>query len=103
MGELVYTYGGTLVRLDDTVIEVFRQIVTGSQRTPLVWSGADLQPRKGDQLRVTIGVRQGDAFYCDTVTTDGAFTFDVPASEEPRLRAFLDEAQRRGAAAAQGA
>jgi hypothetical protein len=94
--EMIYAYLDTVVRLDRTVIEVFRQQVIGSHRTPLLWAGADVQlPKPGGQIKVTIGTRGSDGFYNTNVTSNGAFTFTVPPSEEPRLRLFLDEAQAR--------
>jgi len=95
MDELVYVYEDTFLRLDGSTIEVFRQLAIGSQRTPLVWAGAVLEPKKNDQLHVTIGVAQSDGFYCSSVTSNPVFSFTIPASEEPRLRTFLDEAAHR--------
>ena len=65
METMTYATPDTLVVLDDTVIEVFRQLVTGSQRTPLVWAGASLKSKKGDEIQVQIGASPNstDPFY----------------------------------------
>ena len=102
MDDLVYVYEDTFLRLDDSVIEVFRQLATGSQRTPLVWAGAVLEPKKNDQLQVTIGAAQSGGFYCSSVTSNPVFSFTIPASEGPRLRSFLDEAARRSGGTSTG-
>jgi hypothetical protein len=36
MDVMTLPYDDALVRMDDSVIEVFRRLVVGSQRTPLV-------------------------------------------------------------------
>jgi hypothetical protein len=96
MEEMIYALEDTVVRLDRAVIEVFRRLVTGSQRTPLIWAGADVQLLgPGGQIKVTIGARGSDGFYNTEITRNGAVTFTVPPSEEPRLRLSLDEAQAR--------
>jgi hypothetical protein len=94
---MTLAYDDTLVRMDDSVIEIFRRIVVGSQRTPLVWAGVQLKPKKGDQIQVNIGTSTEPTgpFYSDAIISNGAFNFSVPASEEPRLREFFDEAARR--------
>lgn len=94
---MTLAYPDVLVRIDDAVIETFKRVVVGSQRTPLAWAGVQLQPRKGDVIRVSVGTSQdpSDPFYNDHVLGGGGFSFDVPASEEPRLREFFDEAARR--------
>jgi hypothetical protein len=97
MDVMKLTYDDTLVSMDDTVIEVFRRLVIGSQRTPLVWAGVQLKAKKGDQIQVNIGTSQEPtgAFYSDGILSGGAFSFTVPSSEEPRLQEFFDEAARR--------
>lgn len=95
MDEMVAIFGDILLRFDQSVIELFQKVVIGSQRTPLIWAGADLQPSKGDQIQVNIGTSRGEGFYNSSIISNGAFTFKIPTSEEPRLRAFLDEAARR--------
>jgi hypothetical protein len=97
MDTMTYAHDTTLLVLDDTVIEVFRRLVAGSQRVPLVWAAAMLKPKKGDQIQVQIGVASSasDPFYSDAVTGSGAFVFSIPQSEQPSLRSFLDEAARR--------
>jgi hypothetical protein len=90
-------YDDPLVRMDDSVIELFRRIVVGSQRTPLIWAGVQLKPKKGDQIQVNVGTSTDPTgpFYTDGIISNGAFNFSVPTSEEPRLREFFDEAARR--------
>jgi hypothetical protein len=39
MEMMTYASQDTLLVLDGTVIEVFRRLVAGSQRTPLGWAG----------------------------------------------------------------
>ncbi len=98
MDPMTLTYDDVLVRIDDTVIEVFHRLVMGSQRTPLAWAAVQLKPKRGDQLNVAIGQSNdpNGPFYTDQVVSTGAFTFDVAASDEAKLRAFFDEAARRG-------
>ena len=95
---MTLAYPDVLVRLDDSVIEVFRRLVTGSRRTPLAWAGVQLKPKQGDQIHVSVGTSQEptDPFYNDHVLGDSAYSFDVAAGEQPRLREFFDEAARRG-------
>jgi hypothetical protein len=97
MDVMTLAYDDTLVRMDDAVIELFRRIVVGSQRIPLVWAGVQLKPKKGDQIHVNVGtlIEPTGPFYNDGIISNGAFNFDVSASEEPRLREFFDEAARR--------
>jgi hypothetical protein len=93
-----YACQDALLVLDDTVIEVFRRLVAGSQRTPLVWAEATLRPKKGDEIRVQVGVASNpsDPFYSDNVTGSAPYVFSIPRSEESALRSVLDEAARRG-------
>lgn len=94
---MTLSFDNTLVLMDDSVVEVFRSLVAGSQRTPLVWAGVQLTPKKGDQIHVNVGTASDATgpFYSDRIISGGAFTFDVPASEETRVREFFDEAARR--------
>jgi len=52
---------------------------------------------EGDQIHVSVGTSSDPTghFDNDQILSGGAFTFDVPASEETRLREFFDEAARR--------
>ncbi len=97
MDTTTYEYQDTLLVLDDTVVEVFRRLVAGSQRMPLAWAGASLKPKK-DEIQVQVGLTSSasDPFYTDSVVGSGAFTFSIPQSEEANLRSFLDETARRG-------
>ena len=97
MDVMTLAYPDVLVRMDDAVIECFKQIVVGSQRTPLLWAGVQLKPKKGDQIQVTVGTSQDprEPFYNDHILGGAAFSFAVPASDEARLRQFFDEAARR--------
>jgi hypothetical protein len=98
MDTMTYADDTMLLVLDDAVIEVFRRLVSGSQRIPLVWAGATLKPKQGDEIQVEVGVASnpGDPFYTDAVTGSGAFDFSIPQSEAAALRSFFDEAARRG-------
>jgi len=97
MDVMTLAYPDALVLLDDAVIECFKQIVVGSQRTPLVWAGVQLKPKKGDQIQVIVGTSQdpSEPFYNDHILGGNAFSFAVPVSDEARLREFFDEAARR--------
>jgi len=97
MDPMTLTFDNTLVRMDDSVVEVFRQLVVGSQRTPLAWAGVQLKPKKGDQIQVNVGTSSDPTgpFYNDQIISGGAYTFDVPATDEARVREFFDEAARR--------
>ncbi len=98
MEPLEYRYEGHMLRLADGVLEQFALLVAGSVRTPLAWCCASLEPRKHDVVRVQLGTStEADApFYSAPSFVNQAFTFEIPAGEEPRLRAFLDEAARLG-------
>ena len=104
MATITYTNQYTVLVVDDTVIEVFRRLVEGSLRIPLIWAGATLKPKKGGEVQVEIGIASNatDPFYSDSVITYGGFIFSVPQSEEPNLRSVLDEAARRGQRSATG-
>jgi hypothetical protein len=97
MATLKYVHDDTVMLLEDEVLEIFSRVVEGSGRIPLVWAGARLEPRKGDQIRVHVGTSQSPnaPFYDDGVRQIGPWEFDVPATEEQELRAFFDEAARR--------
>ena len=94
---MTLTFHDTLVRMDDSVVEVFRSLVVGSMRIPLAWAGVQLTSKKGDQIHVNVGTSSDPTgpFYNDHIISGGAFTFDVPASDETRVREFFDEAARR--------
>ncbi len=96
MEPLEYRYEGHILRLADGILEQFALHVAGSVRTPLAWSCASVEVRKHDVVRVQIGTTtQTDApFYSSPSFMSQAFTFEIPAVEEERLRAFLDEAAR---------
>ena len=99
MAALTYTFGDHLIRLDDDTIERFNRVVVGSFRAPLIWAAVALVPaKKGDQLNVRVGNTSspGGPFYDQNAIFQGAFSFDVPVTEERALRAFFDEAARRG-------
>ena len=100
MDLLTYVSHDALVQVDDHAIEVFRRLVTGSQRCPLQWLAVGLAPsRKGDQIEVRIGQSSADGkpFYDPDVVSQGMFSFTVPSSEESGLRGFFDQvAQRAG-------
>jgi hypothetical protein len=93
---LEYAYDDMYIRLHDDVIEVFRRGVEGSYRTPLRWAGVEFTPRKNDQFRIGVGQRTDDGkpFY-SAVLGSSRFWFEIPASEQPRVRAFFDEVARR--------
>ena len=89
---------------DERVLEVFRLLVVDSQRTPLVWAGARLAPKKQDRLEVSVGRSStvGAPFYNDNVVCGGAYVFQIPSTEEPGLRSFLDQVAQRAAAPTAG-
>ena len=91
-----YTFQDHLIRVENGVIEQFSRTIAGSMRTPMAWAAAQLEARKHDMVRVQIGVASGpDApFFTDIAFMSTAFTFEIPADEEPRLRAFLADAAR---------
>ncbi len=88
MAVLTYTFGDHLIRIDDTV-ERFCRLVVGSFRAPLSWAAVALVPtKKGDQLHIRVGNASsaGGPFDDQDAIFEGAFSFDVPAGEEPALR-----------------
>jgi hypothetical protein len=91
-----YEYDGNLLRVGEGVLEQFSRAVLGSKRIPLAWVAVGLQARRHDEIRVEIGMAPSpeSPFYSSPSFMEPAFIFDVPAVEEPRLRAFLDEAAR---------
>lgn len=91
-----YSYNGHLMRVDDGVLEVFSRSVFGSKRIPLEWVCVSLESGKHDQLRVEVGMANvpGPPFYSRPTFRDAPFNFDIPATEEATLRAFLDDAAR---------
>jgi hypothetical protein len=91
-----YEYDGHLLRVEDAVLEQFSRVVLGSERIPLAWLAVGLEPRKHDQVRVEIGMASSpDApFYSSPAFREARFNFEIPASEEAKLRAFLDAAAR---------
>ena len=94
-----YMFEGYLVRIEDGVPEQFSQAIAGSYRVPLVWASAQFEQRKHDVVRVQIGVAADlqASFFSSVAFTNPAFTMDLPAAEEPRLRAFLEAAARTAA------
>ena len=103
MDVLLYHYDDTVLMLDEHLIHCYGRMVTGSRSTPLIWAGAQLKPKHGDKIAVRIGSASetGLPFYNDEVMADLPGVFDIPTSEEPKLRAFLDEAAKRAAASVQ--
>jgi hypothetical protein len=94
-----YQYEDHLIRIESGVIEQFSRSIVGSMRTPIAWASVKLEARKHDMVRVQIGVASGpdSPFFSDIDFMSPAFTFEIPAGEEPRLRAFLaDAAQAAG-------
>jgi hypothetical protein len=92
-----YSYGDRLFLADDDVVEVFGRSVDGSKRYPIEWVGVQIDPHKGDQIRLQVGLTgAGQPFYCDRVISSGPLAqIDLPASEEPAVRDFFDELARR--------
>jgi acyl dehydratase len=68
----------------------------GSVRTRLVCADARLEPRKRDVVGVLIGTAlERDArLFWGVSFANQTFTFDMPAAEEPQLRAFLEHGAR---------
>jgi hypothetical protein len=90
-----YTFQDHLIRAENGVLEQFARSIVGTVRVPLAWVAAQLEPRKHDMVRVQIGVAAPDApLFSDVAYMSPAFTFEIPADEEPRLRAFLTDAAR---------
>jgi hypothetical protein len=91
-----YTYEGQLIRIDDGVLELFSRTVLGSLRLPLAWVSAGLQPQKHDTLLVEIGTANDPSapFFAPPAIRNAAFNFQIPTSEEARLRGFLEDAAR---------
>ncbi len=91
---LEYIFAGSLVRVEDGVIEQFARTIAGSYRIPIAWASAQLEPRKHDVVRVQIGMAADPAasFFSSVAFTNPNFTFEVPSSEEMRLREFLQAA-----------
>jgi hypothetical protein len=74
------------------VLEQFARFTVGSHRIPIAWVAVQLEPSKHDRLRVQIGAAtdMAAAFYSAPALMKDAFTFEIPISEEPPLRVFLD-------------
>jgi hypothetical protein len=91
-----YVFEGYLLRVEDGVIEQFSRAIAGSYRVPLAWASAQFEQRKHDVVRVQIGMATEPeaSFFSSVAFTNPAFTLEVPAFEEPRLREFLQEAAR---------
>jgi hypothetical protein len=92
MSAIEWAYENHLIRAADGVLEQFARLTVGSHRIPIAWVAAQLEPSKHDQVRVQIGAASnpGAAFYSAPAYVKDAFTFEIPSSEEARLRAFLD-------------
>jgi hypothetical protein len=97
LSNLSYSYGERIFLAGDDVLEVFGRLVDGSKRFPIAWIGVQIETRKNDQIRVSAGLAQaGEPFWTDRILTNGPLSqFDLPASEEPAVRAFFDELARR--------
>jgi hypothetical protein len=92
MSEAEFAFGGFLLRLDGDVFEMFGHRVLDSVRIPAAWTVVDLEARKGDVIRVRVGIGREDAagvYDSKNMVFGGPWSFDMPATEEPRLRAFL--------------
>jgi hypothetical protein len=91
-----YSYGERLFLAGDEVLEVFGRNVDGSKRFPLAWIGVQIESRKNDEIRVSAGLAQpGEPFWTSRILTTGPLSqVDLPASEEPSVRAFFDELAR---------
>jgi hypothetical protein len=97
LSDLSYSCGERLFLAGDEVLEVFGRNVDGSKRFPLAWVGVQIESRKGDQIRVSAGLAQaGEPFWTNRIMTTGPLSeVDLPAIEEPAVRAFFDELARR--------
>lgn len=91
-----YLYEDCLLRAADAVIEQFSRNTLGSLRIPLAWMAVEVGQTKHERVRVEIGVTSNPRgpVYSPPAFRNAAFNLDLPASEEGRLRAFLDEAAR---------
>jgi hypothetical protein len=91
-----YAYGERLFLADGEVLEVFGRVVDGSKRFPLAWIGVQIESRKNDEIRVSAGLAQaGEPFWTSRIMTTGPLSeVDLPASEEPAVRAFFEELAR---------
>jgi hypothetical protein len=91
-----YEFDGNLLQIGDGVLEQFSRTVLGSKRIPIRWVAVQLEPAKHDAVRVQVGMASNPEapFYSSPPIVEKAFNFTIPATEEPRLRAFLDAAAR---------
>ena len=96
MAPVEYRYERNLIRAGDGVFELFAMGVSDSWRFPIAWAAAGLEPQKHDMVRVELGkaVDLDGPFFARPAIRNAAFTFEVPATEEPRLRGFLLAAAR---------
>jgi hypothetical protein len=89
-----YIHGDQLLRVADGVLEQFSMAIASSLRIPMAWLSVETEPREHDIVRVRIGKAFDPAasIYSSIAFTNPAFSFEIPASEEANLRAFLDRA-----------
>jgi hypothetical protein len=89
-----YAFEDNLVRVEDGVIEQFSRAIAGSYRVPLAWASAQFEQRKHDVVRVQIGIASDPqaSFFSSIAFTNPGFTIELPSSQEPRLREFLQAA-----------
>ena len=64
------------------------------------------RPLDAEETGIEVGIGRsstvGSPFYNDTVVCGGAYIFQIPSTEEPGLRSFLDEVPQRAAALTAG-
>lgn len=90
--------GEVLLVHDGVVLETFHNGYTRSFRTPALWLAVKAEPRRHDRVRLTVGRAKrgsGQPVYGPEIDFSGVdVSFEIDASEEPGLRAFLDELAR---------
>ncbi len=101
MGEptrFVSTDGNVLIVADELIVELFHRLFQNSMRVPCEWVGVKVTPRKHEQINVQFGLASspGEPVYGEEVSQPfRPIGFDLPAADEPALRAFFSEVAAR--------
>lgn len=94
MEPLELAIADSLLRLDNGVVEVFKQSYDKSLRLPAAWVGVELHPEKHDRVSLRIGTANpiGPVLYGQGVTVLGNYwPIEVDAVDEQQVRSFFEQ------------
>ena len=86
--------GDDLLRVDDGVLELFRQSFDRSLRVPIAWVGVEIDEGKHGSVVLCVGTANpiGPVLYGPSVRVLGNYwPLETTVGDEPRYRAFFGQ------------